>query len=192
MHYHFIFLRYLQVIFFVIQWTFNGQSFWLKIKKRTAMTWIPSATLQIFWSVFSRIWTEYGKIRSRKKSLFGHFLRSAIYDLDRSNKKTIILGEIVILSNLKTVLGEKVGHLISHSFRLTILEKRSVQFLSKSDGKISGSLKEKKQLSRSYSEQYLQFPHVLRTKLLSFIDFLVCSVHECLTDSETFLPLLLA
>ena len=156
------------------------------------MNTICNTAWKIFWSVFSRIWTEYGKIRSRKKSLFGHFLRSAIYDLDRSNKERIILGEIVILSNLKTVLGEKVGHLISHSFRLTILEKRSVQFLSKSDDKISGSLKEKKQLSRSYSEQYLQLPHVLRTKLLSFIDFLVCSVHECLTDSKTFLPRLLA
>ena len=104
----------------------------------------------------------------------------------------IILGEIVMLSNLKSVLGEKVAHLLSQSFRLKILEKSSEQLLSKSDDKISGSLKEKKQLSRSYSEQYLQFPHVLRTKLLSFIDFLVCSVHECLTDSETFLPLLLA
>ena len=49
----------------------------------------------------------------------------------------------MILSNLKTVLGEKVGHLLSHSFRLKILEKSSVQVLSKSDDKISGSLKEK-------------------------------------------------
>ena len=156
------------------------------------MNTICNTAWKIFWSVFSRIWTEYGKIRSRKKSLFGHFLRSAIYDLDRSNKKTIILGEIVILSNLKTVLGENVGHLLSHSFRLKILEKSSVQFLSKSDDKISGSLKEKKQLSRSYSEHYFQLPHVLRTKLLSIIDFLVCSVHEFLTDSKTFLPRLLA
>ena len=43
-----------------------------------------------------------------------------------------------MLSNLKTVLGENVGHLLSHSFRLKILEKSSVQFLSKSDDKISG------------------------------------------------------
>ena len=98
----------------------------------------------------------------------------------------------MILSNLKTVLGEKVGHLLSHSFRLKILEKSSVQVLSKSDDKISRSLKEKKQLSRSYSEHYLQLPRVLITKLLSIIDFLACSVHECLTDSKTFLPRLLA
>ena len=156
------------------------------------MNTICNTAWKIFWSVFSRIWTEYGKIRSRKRSLFGHFLRSAIYDLDRSNKETIILGDIVILSNLKTVLGEKVGHLLSHSFKLKILEKSSVQVLSKSDDKISGSLKEKKQLSRSYSEHYFQLPHVLRTKLLSIIDFLVCSVHEFLTDSKTFLPRLLA
>ena len=31
----------------------------------------------IFWSVFSRIRTEYGKIRTRKYSVFGHFSRSA-------------------------------------------------------------------------------------------------------------------
>ena len=30
-----------------------------------------------FWSVFSRIRTEYGKIRTRKNSVFGHFSRSA-------------------------------------------------------------------------------------------------------------------
>ena len=34
-----------------------------------------------FWSVFSRIWTEYSvqirKIRTRKNSVFGHFSRSA-------------------------------------------------------------------------------------------------------------------
>ena len=29
-----------------------------------------------FWSVFSCIWTEYKKLRTRKKSVFGHFSRS--------------------------------------------------------------------------------------------------------------------
>ena len=29
-----------------------------------------------FWSVFSRIRTEHGKIRTRKNSVFGHFLHS--------------------------------------------------------------------------------------------------------------------
>ena len=28
------------------------------------------------WSVFSRIWTEYGKIRITKNSVFGHFSHS--------------------------------------------------------------------------------------------------------------------
>ena len=30
-----------------------------------------------FWPVFPRIRTEYGEIRTRKKSVFGHFSRSA-------------------------------------------------------------------------------------------------------------------
>ena len=32
---------------------------------------------RIFWSVFSRIWTEYEKIRTRKNSVSGYFSRSA-------------------------------------------------------------------------------------------------------------------
>ena len=32
-----------------------------------------------FWSVFSRIWTECGKIWTRKNSVFGHFLRSEMF-----------------------------------------------------------------------------------------------------------------
>ena len=32
-----------------------------------------------FWSVFSRILTEYGKIRTRKNSVFGHFPHSACF-----------------------------------------------------------------------------------------------------------------
>ena len=31
---------------------------------------------EIFWSVFFRIWTEYGKIRTRK-TVFGHFSHTA-------------------------------------------------------------------------------------------------------------------
>ena len=31
---------------------------------------------RFFWSVFSRIRTEYGKIRTRKNSVYGHFSRS--------------------------------------------------------------------------------------------------------------------
>ena len=39
--------------------------------------------LSFFWSVFSRIRTEYGKKRTRKNSVFGHFSRSA----DKRRKK---------------------------------------------------------------------------------------------------------
>ena len=36
-----------------------------------------------FWSVFSSIWTEYGKIRTRKNSVFGHFSRyDSLYVID--------------------------------------------------------------------------------------------------------------
>ena len=31
-----------------------------------------------FWSVFSRIRTDYGEIRTRKNSVFGHFSRSVL------------------------------------------------------------------------------------------------------------------
>ena len=57
----------------------------------------------------------------------------------------IIVGYIVMLSNLKSVLGEKVGYLLPYSFRLEILEKSSVKVLSISDDKTSDPLKEKEQ-----------------------------------------------
>ena len=69
-----------------------------------------------------------------------------IHDLDESNTEMrflIIVGYIVMLSNLKSVLGEKVGYLLSYSFRLEILEKSSVKVLSISDDKTSDPLKEK-------------------------------------------------
>ena len=34
-----------------------------------------------FWSLFSCIWTEYRKIRTRKNTVFGHFSRSGILKL---------------------------------------------------------------------------------------------------------------
>ena len=33
---------------------------------------------EFFWSIFSLIWTEYGKIRTRKNSVFGLSSRSVI------------------------------------------------------------------------------------------------------------------
>ena len=46
---------------------------WIISKFFTAQKY-PST--EIFWSIFCRIWTEYGKIRTRKESAFKHFLRS--------------------------------------------------------------------------------------------------------------------
>ena len=49
-------------------------------KKRSRRTQYCVKSVQIwtfFWSVFSRIRTENGKIRTRKNSVFGHFSRSA-------------------------------------------------------------------------------------------------------------------
>ena len=41
---------------------------------------VKSVQIRIFfWSVFSRIWTEYGKIRIRKSSVFEHFSRSVCF-----------------------------------------------------------------------------------------------------------------
>ena len=34
--------------------------------------------MSFIWSVFSRIRTEYGEIRTRKNSVFGHFSRSRV------------------------------------------------------------------------------------------------------------------
>ena len=51
-------------------------------------------TWSFFWSVFSCIWTEYRKIRTRKNFVFGHFLRS-----------TILTCYVVCLSNLSKLLN---------------------------------------------------------------------------------------
>ena len=42
---------------------------WLSLREKCPIR-------SFFWSVFSRIRTEYGKIRARKNSIFGHFSRS--------------------------------------------------------------------------------------------------------------------
>ena len=43
------------------------------------INWLKSFQIRsFFWSVFSRIRTEYGKIWTRKNSVFGHFLCSLI------------------------------------------------------------------------------------------------------------------
>ena len=41
------------------------------------------SNMEFFWSVFSCIWTEYGKIRARKSSMFGHFSRSDKYEINK-------------------------------------------------------------------------------------------------------------
>ena len=55
-----------------------------------------------FWSVFSGIWTEYGKIRTRKSSVFGHFSRSA------SVLKCILFSKLAAKWN-KKLLKAKTG-----------------------------------------------------------------------------------
>ena len=43
-----------------------------------------------FWSVFSRIQSEYEKRRTRKNSVFGHFSRCAHYSSNPNKKMTVI------------------------------------------------------------------------------------------------------
>ena len=61
---------------------------WKIYLKRSNLHCVKSVQIwSFFWSVFSRIWTEYSvsvrirseceKIRTRKNSVFGHFARSA-------------------------------------------------------------------------------------------------------------------
>ena len=44
-----------------------------------------------FWPVFSHIQSKYGKIRTRKNSVFGHFLRS---ESRKTNKLESLLGKV--------------------------------------------------------------------------------------------------
>ena len=48
-----------------------------KVFKKTAHCVKRIQLRSFFWSVFSRIRTEYGKIRTRKNSVFEHVLHSA-------------------------------------------------------------------------------------------------------------------
>ena len=42
--------------------------------------WVKNVQMRgFFWSVFSCIWTEYRKIRTRKNSVFGHFSPGATF-----------------------------------------------------------------------------------------------------------------
>ena len=55
---------------------------------------------EFFWSVFSCIRTEYRKIRTRKNSVFGHFLRSADTKQNISNNlfKSNVLSRLDVLA----------------------------------------------------------------------------------------------
>ena len=64
-----------------------------------ALHCVKSVQIQsFFWSVFSCIWTEYRKIRTRKNSVFGHFSGSA-----RLNNTIIFMW---ILSNFKQFFSD--------------------------------------------------------------------------------------
>ena len=66
---------------------------WSVLKLAQTGTWFSlreqCPSMEFFWSVFSRNWTEYweiqsiesecGKIRTRKNTLFGNFSRSVLY-----------------------------------------------------------------------------------------------------------------
>ena len=44
------------------------------INTHLLITFEKCPNTEFFWSVFPRIWTEYGNIRTSKNSVFGHFL----------------------------------------------------------------------------------------------------------------------
>ena len=63
--------------------TYFGFCTWLTLKitlhkfSRCDTHCVKSVQIRsFFWSIFSRIRTEYGEIRTRKNSVFGHFSRS--------------------------------------------------------------------------------------------------------------------
>ena len=50
-----------------------------------------------FWSVFSRIQCDYGKTWTRKNSIFGHFLHSAVNHFVFVNKAVVIIIIVFII-----------------------------------------------------------------------------------------------
>ena len=69
-------LLFLSMFLFLIFWKYQkniGGSHYVKIVQMRSF----------LWSVFSRIRTEYGKIRTRKNSVFGHFSRSVLMVLTK-------------------------------------------------------------------------------------------------------------
>ena len=78
-----------------------------------------------FWSVFSYIWTKYRKIRTRKKSIFGHFSRNELNDNGgdkfRSSHPEVFLGKDVL---------KICSKLREHSCRSTILIKLQSKWMA--------------------------------------------------------------
>ena len=61
----------------------NWRNFWKKWLSNNH--YVKSVKMQsFFWSVFSCIWTEYRKIRTRQNSVFGHFSHSNIFHYIKS------------------------------------------------------------------------------------------------------------
>ena len=67
--------------------------------------WVKCVQIRcFFWSVFSRIWTEYcGKIRTRKISVFGHFSR-----IERLSWNKVKKQSSQILRSNSSVIWQKV------------------------------------------------------------------------------------
>ena len=55
-----------------------------------------------FWSVFSRIRTEYGEIQTRKNSVFGHFLRSVFFHKCKNTVENKLLKTLGVTGSNET------------------------------------------------------------------------------------------
>ena len=63
-------------------------------------------TRSFFWSVFSRIHPEYAKIRTRKKSVFGHFSLSARETENSFEEIKVIKNGLLMLKQLHLYIQE--------------------------------------------------------------------------------------
>ena len=87
------------------QWLIQAHRYKYKITEDYSVHSVKSVRIRsFFWSVFSRIRTEYDKIRARKSSVFGHFWRSGSWKPNKEwlhialpcyNEKDLFLYEMV-------------------------------------------------------------------------------------------------
>ena len=55
-----------------------------------------------FWSVFSRIRSEYGEIQTRKNSVFGHFSRSVFFHKCKNAVENKLLKTLGVIGSNET------------------------------------------------------------------------------------------